>query len=214
MKYLRIAVLLLSTLTSVSYAQERPVLFDDNVAQICEWVKTLKENPKNYRNVCRDMAVETYWRFMEEYYENSPDAGNMCALWDDVQKTGLNDTAFEAEKERGTRPLSTDNFCAGNETRYRYSLYECTLLADCCVSTTLNQRNGPQLLLVVPYNPGTVSVEVFLNGNKVSAGITPEGYMSFYIDERVKMSDDIRIDVHNTSSENQSVIVINHNSCR
>jgi len=214
MKRLQIVVFFVYTMMSVSYAQDRQALFDDNVAQICEWVKTLKENQKNYRNVCRSMAVEVFWRFMEEYYENSPDVGNMCALWDDVQKTGLNDTAFQAEKERGTRPQSTDNFCAGNETRYRYSLYECTLLSDCCVSTTLSQRNGPQLLLVIPYNLGAVSAEVYLNGDKVPADITPEGYMSFYIDERVKMSDDIRIDVHNVSSLNQSVVVINHNSCR
>ncbi len=193
-------------------AQEKNSLFDDKVTEICSWIDALKQNSEGYKEVCSDMADNMYWRLMEEYYDNCTDVTVMCSLWDDVDKTGINDTAFQAEKNRGTKPQSTDNFCSGNETKYHYSLYECSLFPGKCVSTVLGQRKGGQLFLIIPYNPGVISAKVFLNDRPIEMSDNPswEGCPEFYFD--AEESDQIRIEVSNVSSSNQSFVLVNHNS--
>lgn len=195
-------------------AQEANTLFDDKVTEICSWVDALKKDSEGYRKVGSEMADNMYWRLMEEYYENCTDVTVMCSLWDDVDKTGINDTAFQAEKDRGTKPQSTDNFCSGNETKYHYSLYECCLFSGKCVSTVLNHRKGSQLFLIIPYNPGVISAKVFLNNRSIEMSDYPvcEGGMEFYFD--AEESDQIRVEVTNGSSDNQSFVLVNHNSIK
>lgn len=207
-------VLLISIVTSYTavYAQESRLLYDDKVAEICRWIDVLKGDLDSYEEVGSEMAGKMYWRLMEEFYENCSEVEAMCSLWDDVDRTGINDTAFQAEKDRGTRPQSTDNFCAGDETRYHYSLYECSLLQGSCVSSLLNQRSGAQLFLIIPYNAGSISVRAFLNGTEIEviSSSVMKGCLEFYVNAGI--DDNIRINVNNESSANQSFVLVNHNS--
>lgn len=207
---------LISVLLSVTTlsAQERDSLFDERVAQICSWVDVLKRDAGSYDAVRAEMTGKMYWRLMEEYYENCSDPEGMCSLWDEVEKTGINDTAFQAEKDRGTRPQSTDNFCVGSEMRYHYSLYECSILPHKHVSTFLDQRSGAQLFLIIPYEDDGISVRAFLNEKEleVSASEVREGCLEF--NARAEIDDRIRIDVYNGSTSNRSFVLINHNSGR
>lgn len=189
-------------------------MFDDKVAEMCGWIDDLKDKPDSYESICVEMTEKMYWRLMEEFPDNCTNMDNMCSLWDVVEKTGINDTAFQAEKNRGTRPQSTNSFCAGDETEYHYSLYECSMFPGKCVSVVLDQRRGKQLILVIPYNPSCISTRVFVNEKEIEMSDNPvrEGSMEFYIE--VGESDHIRIDVYNESSFNQSFVLINHNSCR
>ena len=210
----KIYVFLISILISCPAlsSQESRILYDEKVSELCSWVDALKESSDSYDEVRREMAGKMYWRLMEEYYENCSDVEAMCSLWDEVDKTGINDTAFQAEKDRGTKPQSTDNFCAGDETRYHYSLYECSLLSGKCVSSLLGLRSGGQLFLIIPYNEGSISARVLLNGTEIgiSSSQVMEGCLEFYVEAGI--NDKIRVDVNNESSDNQSFVLINHNS--
>ena len=209
------------TNAGIASAQTWAGLFDENVAEICGWIKTLKDEREGYKVVRKEMAGKQYWRLMEECYENCIDKDSMCDLWDAVDMTGINDDAFQAEKDRGTRPQSTDNFCAGNETRYLYSFYECRVKAGAVVSTVLGQRSGAQLFAFIPYDEFDaieIKVQLVKAGSQTEYEIpgcrTADGYMIFYSDEAVTPSDIIRIDISNMSGSNQSVVLVNHNSCK
>lgn len=195
------------------FGQGKHPLFDDKMDEICALVESLHASPECYMEVYEALRVRDYWRLMEEFHENCETVGNMCSLWDKVDFTGINDRAFQAEQARGTRPQSTDNFCAGSETRYHYSFYECKVLAGCTVDSFISGRQGQQLLVVVPYNPGTLHIDVSVNGKAVQSEQTSDGYIECFISDDLTVNDEIVIKVVNDSDINQSVVIINHNSC-
>lgn len=209
----RFAPLFLALLSSVwSFAQENHMLFDDKMDELCSMVELLHNRPDNYMDVYESLRTRDYWRLMEEFHENCETIGNMCTLWDKVELTGINDRAFQAEQARGTKPQSTDNFCAGNETRYHYSFYECRILAERYVESILSGRQGQQLFVVIPYNPGSIRMEITVNDNVVQTFETSDGYLECFISDELDIEDEIRIKVVNASGMNQSAVIINHNS--
>lgn len=193
-------------------AQDDKNLYDDKVDMICGFIQRLHNAPDRYDDVYREMRELDFWRLMDEFYDNCSDTDAMCRLWDDVAITGINDRAFQAEQYRGTRPQTTDNFCAGNETRYRYSFYECAVKVGHTVRSVLSGRFGKQLFLFVPYNQTALDFRLSVNGVSYPVIRNADGIWESEVDESVNGDDDIVIEIENVSSLNQSVVIVNHNS--
>ena len=208
-----IAYLVISTACIWSIqGQERSSMYDQHISEICGFVNTLHQNPSSYEQVFKDLSQKEYWRLMEEFNENCTPKSSLCSLWDKVEMTGINDRAFQAEQKRGSIPQSTDNFCSGNETNYSYSFFECRILAGKSISSQVSYRQGPQLFIVMPYNPGSISASLYVDGKPVSGHTDKDGNIVFEITEAVSTDAVIDITLTNTSATNQSAVIINNNT--
>lgn len=205
----------------ISYAQSIE-LHDKNIDAICGYVKTLRDHPERYQEVRNAMMRDTSWTMMSEIADSctAETRKNLCGLRDMVDRTEINDIAFQVEQARGTMPTSTASFCNGNDPRYNYSFHEFKILAGKTIVSSISGgshadnsgRKGPQLFLIIPFNPGTIQAEITYNGTAIECGMTEEGYLRFVINEDVRPQDRIIIRISNTSESNQSAVVVNHNS--
>lgn len=195
-----------------THAQEISSMYDQYMREICGFVNTLHQTPSKYEQVFQDLSTKEYWRLMEEFNENCSPKSSLCSLWDKVEMTGINDRAFQAEQKRGSIPQSTDNFCSGNETNYSYSFFECRILAGKSICSQVSYRQGPQLFVVMPYNPGSISASLSIDDKPVSGYTDKDGSIIFEITDAVKTDAVIDITITNTSATNQSAVIINNNT--
>ena len=193
-------------------AQESSPLYDSCISEICGFVNTLHNAPDKYDQVFMELSERKYWRLMEEFDENCSPRSNLCSLWDKVEMTGINDRAFQAEQKRGSIPQSTDNFCTGNEASYSYSFFECRILTGKSIRSHVSHRTGPQLFVIMPFNPGCISATVTIKGLTYEGSADSNGHILFEIDSDVKPDDVIDITITNTSASNQSAVIINNNT--
>ncbi len=212
----------LMLLVSMTAYAQRTDLHDSKVSEICSYIRTLHEHPEQYETVRKAMIKNRSWTMMSELPDGfTPESkSSICRLRDQVEHTGINDIAFQAEQERGSLPQSSNSFCNGNDPRYNHSFHEVKLLAGRSIASEISGgneadnsgRKGRQLFLVVPFNPGTIKAEITLNGTVIPQEISADGVISFVIDTDVKPNDRIGIRISNISDRNQSAIIINHNS--
>lgn len=199
-------------------------LHDRNIDAICGYVNTLREHPEKYMEVRDAMQEDNSWTMMSEIADSctAETRKNLCGLRDRVERIEINDIAFQVEQARGTLPESTETFCNGNDPRYNYSFHEFKILAGKTIVSSISGgsssdnsgRSGPQLFLIVPFNPGTIQAEIKYDGTTVAHDMTKEGYIRFVINEDVSPKDRIIISISNISDTNQSAVIINHNSRR
>lgn len=199
-----------------------PELQDKNVDAICGYIRTLRDQPEKFQEVRSAMQENKTWTMMSEIADScsAETRRNLCGLRDRVDRTEINDIAYQVEQARGTLPVSTETFCNGNDPRYNYSFHEFKILAGREIVSTISGgstsdnsgRKGRQLFLIVPFNPGTIQAELSYNGADVVCETTKEGYLRFVISENVSPDDRIRISISNISGNNQSAVIINHNS--
>lgn len=218
-KTISLAVVLVLCISAMA---QKPALHDRNIDAICSYIVKLRNQPEKYLEVRQAMTKDTAWTMMSEIADSCTidTRKNLCRLRDKVEYTGINDIAFQVEQARGTLPESVNSFCNGNDPDYNYSFHEFKIMAGKSVASRItggsradkSGRTGPQLFLIVPYNPGTIEAGIHLNGVKVPAETTEEGYIRFIISQSVMPEDRIDITISNTSSENQSAVIINHNS--
>lgn len=210
----RIIAYLLISIASIwsALAQETSPLHDKFIIDICKFVNTLHHEPSKYEQVFKDLSEKDYWRLMEEFNENCTPKSSLCTLWDKVEMTGINDRAYQAEQKRGSIPQTTDKFCSGNETNYSYSFFECRILAGKEISSQVSHRKGPQLFIVMPYNPGSISASLTLNEKLISGHTDNAGNIIFEIEDAVNTNDVINITITNSSQINQSAVIINNNT--
>lgn len=193
-------------------AQEMSSLHDSCISEICRFVNTLRHAPEKYEQVFMELSERKYWRLMEEFDENCSPRSSLCSLWDKVEMTGINDRAFQAEQKRGSIPQSTDNFCTGNEASYSYSFFECRILSGKSMRSHVSQRTGPQLFIIMPYNPGCISATLSIGSQTYEGSVDAKGNILFEITAGVKPDDVIDITITNTSASNQSAVIINNNT--
>ncbi|MBR5299234.1 MAG: hypothetical protein IKU36_03165 [Bacteroidales bacterium] len=212
MKRIITLFIIYASYASYAYAQESSPLYDSCITEICGFVNTLHHTPDKYEQVFMELSERKYWRLMEEFDENCSPRSSLCSLWDKVEMTGINDRAFQAEQKRGSIPQSTDNFCTGNEASYSYSFFESRILPGKSIRSHVSQRTGPQLFVIMPYNPGCISATVSIGEREYEGYADSNGYILFEIDSYIKPDDVINITITNTSTSNQSAVIINNNT--
>lgn len=203
---------LLLMISLISFAQTDDLDYHENVDKICNYVKLLHDSPERYEEVTEMMKNDFSWAMMTEFYDNCTNKENICSIFDDVEITGINDRAYQVEIGRGDIPESSDNFCTGTDYRSNYFFYECSVISNSKILTTLNGRTGRQMFVVIPFNLQSIDVQMSLNGNIIDSMTNSQGHICFVIDEEVGENDIIEIHVTNSSDNNQSFVIINHNS--
>lgn len=194
------------------FSQSDNIDYHDNIDKICDYVKILRDNPERYAEVNEMMYNDLSWSLMTDFYDNCMSKENMCSIFDNVEITGINDRAYYVELNRGNIPQSSDNFCTGTDIQTNYLFYECSVVTGTRILTTLTDRNGRQLFVIIPFNKGCLEVKVSFNGNYIAPITNTDGHICFMINENVKKDDNIEVEVTNMSKNNQSFVIINHNS--
>lgn len=198
--------------SSVSFSQHNNIDYHDNIDKICNYVKILHDNPERYAEINEMMYNDLSWSLMTDFYDNCICKENVCSIFDDVEITGINDRAYHVELSRGNIPQSSDNFCTGTDIQSNYLFYECSVLTGSRILTSLKDRYGKQLFVVIPFNKECIEVKISLNGNYIAPMTNSNGHICFIFNENVKKDDNIEIEVTNVSDNNQSFVIINHNS--
>lgn len=211
-RFLTYLILLLS-IQHISTAQNKD-LYDANVDRILDYISTLKKYPERYKDVREDMSKDENWTMMSEFADSCSTKTALCTFRDKVRYTGLNDTALQAEQLRGTIPTTTSIYRNGNDPNYKYSLHEIKIKSDCQVKSHLRNRSGRQLILIIPYDNTSISItpQITINGSAIDAKFNDMGHYEFIIDQNIGRSDKIEISITNNTGDNQSVIIVNHNS--
>lgn len=203
-----LALLIFVLLKTSLSAQNNNVVYDDYLTEICSYVNILHDNPENYKDVTNMLINDYSWTIMQDFFDNCINRDNLCSIMDEVQITGINDIAYEAKIERGDVPQSSDSFCYGIDAKCNYLFYECSVKKQSQITSFVKDRNGKQLLIIIPYNIGTIDVKLTIGDKVVQPFVNSHGYINFLI-ENVEENDILNIEVRNISEVNQSFVIIN-----
>lgn len=165
----------------------------------------------NLTKVQRQLSNDYLWTMMDEI---EIDRNGECTTSDAVATFGINSLGFRISKYHGGVVNAGGRFNNGQDARYNYSFIEITVKRGCSVSYDITGREGQQLFAVVPYHQDT-AFEVSAKKGDANFGTTErraDGVQFLTLSERVNRSDTFRLTIQNNSDQNQSFVIINHNS--
>lgn len=192
--------------------QERSALYDSTVNDLVRCVKMLKDNPDNYSEAAAILKRNAGWTLMNEIEDTFTPYEGRCRMKDKVEYTNIVSIGNGIERQRANAMTSISSFLNGNSPNYNHSIYELMVKAGATVSFTLRHRQGPQLLLVIPYSAKEcMAVSISCNGVPVKSTKNEDGSLEFIIENVENQQHPIEVCFENTNAKNLSAVIINHN---
>ena len=180
---------------------------DKELSYLIGIVKMLRvQNAANFDKALQQLKSDYLWTPMCETGEIRK---TECKPADKVRGFKLNRIMTNALKER--KHVSTkDEMLNGEDSRYKYSLYERSLKGNSKATYTLNKRYGNQTLVVVPFNgqKGSLSMEV----NSRAIASTQEGEDGTLVCYFEANAQPLSLTIENHSKTPMSFVILNHNS--
>lgn len=167
-------------------------------------------NSKNAARVERALYDDRQWTLMDEI---SIDSSGECTIRDRVKTRGLNQMGYRIAKYNRGISNTGGRFRNGQDQRYNYSFIEVTAKRGASLKYDITGRQGIQSFAVVPYDPQQkFTVSLSLNSVPVGTRYEEDGVYYIVVDKNVEISDILTLRIYNSSSSNQSFVIINHNS--
>ena len=165
----------------------------------------------NMNKVQRELNNDYLWTMMDEI---DIDRQGECTTQDSVATFGMNTLGFRISKYHGGVVNAGGRFNNGQDARYNYSFIEITVKKGRSVSYDITGREGSQLFAVVPYHQDAdFQVSVKKDGADFGTSESrPDGVMFLSLRERVSRQDHFTLTIKNNSRQNQSFVIINHNT--
>lgn len=159
-----------------------------------------------YDRAVSTLAADGQWTAMDELKRN--DAVE-CRASDGVPSFLLNSILTNA-RSANRYESSTGNHLNGADSRYSYSLYERTLRKGCSASFTLPERWGPQVIVIVPFDPSAKLLASASGDAPFKAYTSADGIIRLSGD--VTKGKTLSLSVTNPTDRNLSYVILNYNS--
>lgn len=167
-------------------------------------------NSRNAARIERALYDDRQWTLMDEI---AIDSNGECTTRDKVKTRGLNQMGYRIAKYNRGVSNTGGRFRNGQDRRYNYSFIEVTAKRGASLKYDITGREGIQSFAVVPYDPKQkFSVSLSLNSVPIGTKYEEDGVFYIVVDKDVKEKDILTLRIVNSSSSNQSFVIINHNS--
>lgn len=166
----------------------------------------------NLTKVQRQLSNDYQWTMMDEI---DIDREGECTTKDSVATFGINALGFRISKYHGGVVNAGGRFNNGQDARYNYSFIEITVKKGRSVSYDITGREGYQLFAIVPYHQDAayeVSAKKGSSNFGTTEGRQDNGVQFLTLNERVNRNDTFTLTIKNNSDQNQSFVIINHNT--
>ena len=181
---------------------------DQELRKLMDVVSTLRQQDETkWNNALQKFKNDTHWTSLDEIQSDN----EYMLIGDDHFKLNviINEClGYNKQMVRG-------DFLNGNDPNYDYSLTERGIRKGRQVSYEMSYREGRQTFIVMPYKKtdDKIEVQAYLNDKPVGETRTDkDGNIHLSINEKVKLSDTLRLVIINHSDENMPVVIINHNT--
>ncbi len=166
----------------------------------------------NLTKVQRQLSNDYQWTMMDEI---DIDREGECTTNDSVATFGMNALGFRISKYHGGVVNAGGRFNNGQDARYNYSFIEITVKKGRSVSYDITGREGYQLFAIVPYHKDA-AFEASAKKDGANFGTTEsrpdDGVQFITLNDRVTRNDTFTLTIRNNSDQNQSFVIINHNT--
>lgn len=190
-------------------------LDDKELQSLIGVVKMLRMSDETTFNKAEKiLSVDTKWTSMNELGVKQK---TECLPADKVPGFKLNRILSKAEGSR-KYVYTHGDMLNGEDERYNYSLYERSVKAGQEVTYKLRGREGAQTFVIVPYrgNLANLSAYITLDGGQIINLVwdgQDDGVLVAHCKSSLLTRDKVfAITVKNGSTENQSFVIINHNT--
>ena len=181
---------------------------DQELRKLMDVVSSLRQQDETkWNNALQKIKNDTHWTSLDEIQSDN----EYMLIGDDHFKLNviINEClGYNKQMVRG-------DFLNGNDPNYDYSLTERGIRKGRQVSYEMSYREGRQTFIVMPYKKtdDKIEVQAYLNDKPVGETRTDkDGNIHLSINEKVKLSDTLRLVIINHSDENMPVVIINHNT--
>lgn len=204
------AVVLFLMLLLPESARAQASAADEEVTALVQRCIDLRQQ-SNLTKVQRELNNDYLWTMMDEI---DIDREGECTTQESVATFGMNALGFRISKYHGGVVNAGGRFNNGQDARYNYSFIEITVKKGRSVSYDITGREGQQLFAVVPYHQDAdFQVSVKKDGADFGTAEHHEsGVQYLTLRERVTRPDHFTLTIKNNSQQNQSFVIINHNS--
>ena len=163
----------------------------------------------NIDKVTKAMQEDLQWTMMDELMTSD----NTRKTADKVLQFGMNDIALQLLWKRRGVANAGGNFRDGRDKRFRYSLIEITVKSGGTVNYQFEERQGEQVLAVVPYEKDErYSAYVTYKQKKSDEIFIKDGVSYLHLKRGLKKGETFMLTLKNESGRNASFILINYNS--
>lgn len=163
----------------------------------------------NIDKVTKAMQEDLQWTMMDELMTSD----NTRKTADKVLQFGMNDIALQLLWKRRGVANAGGNFRDGRDKRFRYSLIEITIKSGGTVNYQFEERQGEQVLAVVPYEKDErYSAYVTYKQKKSDEIFIKDGVSYLHLKRGLKKGETFMLTLKNESGRNASFILINYNS--
>ena len=188
---------------------------DKELQSLIEAVRMLRHsNEDTFAKVSQLLSADNKWTSMTELGVRQP---TECLPADKVPGFKLNRILSKAEG--GRKYVCTHgDMLNGEDERYNYSLYERAVKAGEEVCYQLKGREGAQVFVLLPFKGKEAGFSGYLQiGTEkpiefTSAGMDEDLLCAFLSSPSLTRETNISITIRNHSMENQSFVIINHNT--
>ena len=205
MKKLFLILFVSTAMLGQALAQDKA---DTELQKLMNTVATLRNvDSKAWDKALANFEKDDLWTMMDETKRHD----NECWLVGD-NRFKLNEILSKGNHY--DKKATTGDFLNGNDPNFNYSLIERGVKKNSKVTYELSYREGRQTFVVMPYEKNiVVEVNATRNGTKVGSTRTDtDGNVILTIDDNVKTTDKLVIEIANKSDKDMAVVIINHNT--
>lgn len=188
---------------------------DKELQSLIEVVKMLRSSDEaDFNKASQILAADTKWTSMSELGVKQH---TECLPVDKVPGFKLNRILSKAEGNR-KYVYTHGDMLNGEDERYNYSLYERSVKAGLEVTYKLKGREGGQTFVLIPYGGKGANLSgCIMLDDGMKIGFSPEiqdgGILVAYCESSILTRDKVfSVTIKNGSSQNQSFVIINHNT--
>lgn len=190
--------------TVLLHAQEAKM--DKELSALVDVVKILRyPSESNFNKAAKLLKADEKWTPMNE---TGKIKATECKASENIQTFKLNRILTSVMKEQ-KRVSTTGTMLNGEDSRYKYSLYERSLKKGKSATYKLKKRYGKQTFVLVPFTKNEGSLGVLVDGKKPITTEQEDGTLICSFDSSGK---EISLTVTNKSGVALSFVLLNHNS--
>ena len=211
----RVLMILIFTLCSLTMMAQT-IESDKELSDLVSLVVNLRDNYsiETYKMVSNRLGSDKLWTQMSEL--DGPLREGECFLSGDMKYYRLNKVLDSLERARDG--VFTPGYALNGEDReHKYSLYECAVKAQAMVSYDMEGRKGAQCFVVIPFNGNGADITAKATIDGVTRAFlldAERGILTFSYKGDLTWVDRFKIDIINSSAENQAFVIINFNTMK
>jgi len=214
----RTILLLLMTMFCMLVMRGQSVLMDQGLRSLVDAVVMLRQAESEKSETLREKASETLeknqkWTLMDELKDRN---GGECLLTKKMERFRLVPVLNTILAKRYGKNKVKGHYLNGEDPKFNYSLIEKGIKAKGKVVYHVRGRVGHQDFVMVPRNVDKANLRIrMLNGKKrLKAKMTKgqDGNIYVHTDSRLKLTDQLTLEITNGQNENAAVVIINHNT--